>query len=189
MAISYFLLEINRFCYHHIRSDACPDTRENATVSFSSKMCVFWPSGKKNKQCTVLHEIRNRRQDTSFWYYMTISDIQLVQSRRFSIIYQHPLRPFLLFFLLTSWRALQSYRPYLKCRDPSWGNDWSHNPSIRRSPSRGLPGFSSAVWKMPGDLCTAPGILSLAYMWLTQHSKQSLWQRTRTGAGGTATLA
>ena len=37
--------------------------------------------------------------------------------------------PFLISFLLPSWRAVQSYRPHLEERDPILGDDWSHNPS------------------------------------------------------------
>ena len=68
-------------------------------------------------------------------------------------------RPFLNSFLIPSWRALRTYRPHLEERDPIWGDDWSHNPFIRRSPSWGFLGFSSAVRQMPRDLCTAPGSL------------------------------
>ena len=37
--------------------------------------------------------------------------------------------PFVLSFLLPSWRAVRSYQPYLEERDPIWGDDWSHSPS------------------------------------------------------------
>ena len=37
-------------------------------------------------------------------------------------------------------------------RDPIWGDDWSHSPFIRWSPSWGFLGFSSAVRQMPGDV-------------------------------------
>ena len=55
-----------------------------------------------------------------------------------------------------------SYRPHLEERDPIWGDDWLHSPFIRRSPSWGFLGFSSALRQMPGDLCTAPRIISLS---------------------------
>ena len=57
-------------------------------------------------------------------------------------------------FLLPSWRAVWSYRLHLEKRDPIWGNDWSS--------SWGFPGFSTDLRQMPGDLCTAPGIISLS---------------------------
>ena len=71
----------------------------------------------------------------------------------------YPPCPFLLSFLLLSWRALRSYRPHLETKDPIWGDDWSHSLH-RRSPSWSFPEFSSAVRQMPGDLCTAPVIIS-----------------------------
>jgi len=48
---------------------------------------------------------------------------------------------------------------------------------------------------MPGDLCTAPMIISLSPLSLATDitdmtlGASSLWLGTRTGAGGTATLA
>ena len=56
------------------------------------------------------------------------------------------------------------FLPHLEERDPIWGNDLSHSPFIRRSPSWGFMGFSSAVRQMPGDLCTAPRIISLSLL-------------------------
>ena len=44
---------------------------------------------------------------------------------------------------------------------------------------------------MPGDLSTAPGIISLSSLSLTTDvtlEASDLWLGTRTGAGGTATL-
>ena len=105
-----------------------------------------------------------------------------------------PSHPFLDSFLLTSWRAVRSYRPHLEERDLIWGEDWSHGPFIRRSPSWGFLGFSSAVRQMPGDLCTAPRIISLSPLSLATDltdetlGASGLWLGTRTGAGGTATL-
>ena len=55
-------------------------------------------------------------------------------------------------FLLPSWRNLRSYRHHLEEWDPIWGDDWSHSPFIRRSPSWGFQGFSSAVNQMPGSV-------------------------------------
>ena len=69
------------------------------------------------------------------------------------------LRPFLNPFLLPSWRAVRSYWPHLEERDLIWGDDWWHSPFIRRSPSWGFLGVSSAVRQMSGDLCTAPRII------------------------------
>ena len=103
-------------------------------------------------------------------------------------------RPFLNPFLLPSWRAVRSYKPRLEERDPTWGDDWSHSSFIRRSPSWGFLGFSSAVRQMPGDLYTAPRIISLSHLSLATDVTDStlgasgLWLGTRTGAGGTATL-
>ena len=77
----------------------------------------------------------------------------------------HITRAYLSFFLsllLPFWRAVRSYRPHLEGRDPIWGDDWSQSPFIRWSPSWGFLGFSSAVRQMPGDLYTAPRIISLS---------------------------
>ena len=42
---------------------------------------------------------------------------------------------------------------------------------------------------MPGNLCTAPRIISLSpYVTDTTLAKSGLWLETRTGAGGTATI-
>ena len=55
-------------------------------------------------------------------------------------------------------------------------------------------GFSSAVRQMPGDLCTAPKIISLSPLSLVTDvtdatlGTSGLWLDIRTGAGGTATL-
>ena len=55
-------------------------------------------------------------------------------------------------------------------------------------------GVSSAVRQMPGDLCTAPRIISLSPLSLATDvtdatlGASGLWLGTRTGAGGTATL-
>ena len=70
--------------------------------------------------------------------------------------------PFLPSFLLPSWRAVRSYRPHLEERDPIRGDDRSHSPFIRRSPSWGFLRISSVVRQMPGDLCTANKIISLS---------------------------
>ena len=51
---------------------------------------------------------------------------------------------------------------HLEVRDPIRGNDWSHSPFIRRSPSWRFPRFSSAVRQMSGDLDTVPRIISLS---------------------------
>ena len=63
---------------------------------------------------------------------------------------------------------------------------------IRRSPSWDFLGVSSAVKQMPGYLCTAPGILSLSPLSLTD--RRDTWGKwllasNRIGARGTATLA
>ena len=58
-------------------------------------------------------------------------------------------------FRLPSSRAVRSYQPHLEERDPISGDDWSHIPFIRRSPSWGFPGLSSAVSQKPGSLSTA----------------------------------
>ena len=98
-------------------------------------------------------------------------------------------------FLLPSWCAVRSYRPHLEERDPIWGGHWSHSPYIRRSPSWGFLGFSSAVRQMTGDLYTAPRIISLSPLSLASDvtdatlGASGLWLGTRTGAGGTFTLS
>ena len=97
-------------------------------------------------------------------------------------------RPLLSSFLLPSWRNMRSNRPHLEERDPIWGDNWSHSPFIRLSPSWSFLGFSSAVIQMPGNLCTAPRIISLATdVTNATLGASGLWLGTRTGAGGTAT--
>ena len=89
---------------------------------------------------------------------------------------------------------LTYYRPHMEGRDPIWGDDWSHSPFIRQSPSWGFLGFISAVRQMPGDLCTTPRIISLSPLSLATDVTDAtlgvsgIWLGTRTGAGGTATL-
>ena len=94
--------------------------------------------------------------------------------------------------------------PFLTCyailltsfegKDSIWGDDWSHSPFIWRSPSWGFLGVFSAVRQMPGDLCTAPRIISLSPLSLATDVTDAtlgacgLWLGTRTGAGGTVTL-
>ena len=69
-----------------------------------------------------------------------------------------------------------------------------NSPFIRRSPSWGIPGFSSVIRQM-SDLCTAPGNISLSPLSLATDvtdmtlRASGLWLGTQTGAGGTATLA
>ena len=65
-------------------------------------------------------------------------------------------------FLLPSWRAVWSYWPQLEVRNPIWGNEWSHSPLIKRSPSWVFPGLSSAIRQLPRDLCTVPRSISLS---------------------------
>ena len=102
---------------------------------------------------------------------------------------------FLNSFLLHSWRAMQSYRPHLEERNPIWGSDWSHSPFIRRYPSWGFLGYSSAVRQIPGDLCTALRTISLSPLSLATDvtdatfGASGLGLGNRTGAAGTATLA
>ena len=54
-------------------------------------------------------------------------------------------------------------------------------------------GFSSTVRQMPGNLCTAPRIITLSPLSLATDvtaatlGASDLWLGTRTGAGGTAT--
>ena len=70
------------------------------------------------------------------------------------------------------------------------------HPCICRFPNWGFPRLSSAVREMPGDLCTANrGVISLSPLSLASDVTEmtlgasGLWLGTRTGAGGTATLA
>ena len=69
-----------------------------------------------------------------------------------------------------------------------------HSLFTRQSPSWSFLGFSSAVRQMPGDMCTAPGIISLSPLSLATYVTDAtlvasgLWLGTRTGAGGTDTL-
>ena len=102
---------------------------------------------------------------------------------------------FLHSLLLSSWYAVRSYRFHLEVRDPIWGDDCSHSPFNRRFPSWGFQGFSSDVRQMRGDLCTAPEIISSSPLSLATDvidvtlGASGLCLGTRTGAGGTATLA
>ena len=106
-----------------------------------------------------------------------------------------PLHPFPASCLLPSWHAVRSDWPQLDEKDPIWGDDWLHSSFIRRSPSSGFPGFSSAVRQLPGDLCTASGIISLSPLSLAIDvtdatlGTSDLQLGTRTGPGGIATLA
>ena len=100
---------------------------------------------------------------TFIWFFRSIWFFKLyynMNNLKFAMRYS--VRPFLISFLFPSWRAVRSYRPHLEERDPVWGNDWSHSPFIWRSSSGGFLGFSSAVRQMPGNLCTAPRIISLS---------------------------
>ena len=59
--------------------------------------------------------------------------------------------------------------------------------STAHSPTWGFLGFSSSVRQMPGDLRTAPRIISLSPLSLATDvtDASGLWLGTRTGAGGT----
>ena len=65
-------------------------------------------------------------------------------------------------FLLPFWLLVRFHWPHLEERGHIWGDDWSHSPFIRPSPSWGFPRFSSAVRQIPEDLCIAPGIIPLS---------------------------
>ena len=94
-------------------------------------------------------------------------------------------------FFLPSWRAVQFYRPHLEVRDPIWGDDWSHSPFIRRSPSWGFQGFSPAVMQIP-DLCTTPVFILLLPLSLATDvtlGAIGYWLGTRKGSVGTVILA
>ena len=101
--------------------------------------------------------------------------------------------PFLNSFFVLSWCAMRSYWPHLGVGTPFEAMT-AHSPFIRRSPSWGFLGFSSAVRQMPGDLCTDPRIISLSPLSLATDvtnvtlGASGLWLGTRTGASGTATL-
>ena len=80
---------------------------------------------------------------------------------------------------------------HFEVRDTIWSNDRLHSLHKMVSYLR----FSSAIRKMPGDLCTAPGIISLSpYHYPINvtdvtFGASGLWLGTQTGAGGTTTLA
>ena len=100
---------------------------------------------------------------------------------------------------------LVSPSPFLTCcaiLPTSFGGKGPHlrrwlvaQPLHQTSSSWGFLGFSSAVRQMPGDLCTAPRIISLSLLSLATDvtdatlGASGLWLGTRTGAAGTATLA
>ena len=103
-------------------------------------------------------------------------------------------RPFFISFTVPPWRAVRSYRPHLEERYPF------EVMTSRTAPSSDgflaeISGFSSALRQMPGELCTAPRIISLSPLSLATditeatHGTSSIWLRTRTGAGGNAILA
>ena len=98
------------------------------------------------------------------------------------------------FFLIPNFSLHDVLCDHLEERDPIWGDDWSHSPFIRRSPSWGFLGFSTAVRQMPGYLCTASRTISLSPLSLATDltdetlGASGLWLGTRTGADGTATL-
>ena len=46
-----------------------------------------------------------------------------LQALQATDVTENPPHPFLLPFLLPSWRAVRSYRPHLEERDPIWGDD------------------------------------------------------------------
>jgi hypothetical protein len=89
---------------------------------------------------------------------------------------------------------VRSYRPHLEEKDPIWDDDRSHSRTIRRSPSWGFLGFSSAVRQIPGTLCTAPRIISLSPLSLATAMTHAtlgasgIWLGTRTWTADTATL-
>ena len=58
---------------------------------------------------------------------ITCSLVTLSEYFIFFIRGNHPARRFLNSILLSAWRAVRSYRPNLKERDPIWGDDRSHN--------------------------------------------------------------
>ena len=103
----------------------------------------------------------------------------------------NPPNPFLISFLLPSWRAVRSLRPHLEERDSIWGDDWSSDGLLAKV----FLEFSSAVRQMPGDRFTAPRIISLSPLSLATDvtdatlGASGLWLGTQAGAGGTATLA
>ena len=100
----------------------------------------------------------------------------------------------LFFYGITKCRSMHSLIGNFRRMRTIWGDDWSHSPFIRRSPSWGFLGFSSAVRQMPGDLYTAPRIISLSSLSLATDVTDAtlvasgLWLGTRTEARGTATL-
>ena len=72
--------------------------------------------------------------------------------------------------------------PHLEVRDSIWGDDWSHCPFIRRSLSEVFHSCKANARRSvhsPRDHFIAILIIS------DRHD----WRRTRSGAGGTATLA
>ena len=90
--------------------------------------------------------------------------------------------------LLPSWRAVRSYWPHLEERDSIWGNDCSHSPFIRWSPSWGFPQLKTNARRSvhtPGFNFIITLIISDRRDWrdtrgnwpLTKNPNRSWWHR------------
>ena len=148
------------------------------TIAFLNFLC----SSKKSIPFKYVWSIRKSSSDNENSLQLFSAKSRLQGNRALPI----------LSFLLAPWCAVRSNQPHLEERDPIWGDDWSHSPFIRWSPNWGFPGFSLAVRQMPGDLCTAPGIIILSPLSLVTDvtfGASGHWLGTRIGAGAIATLA
>ena len=87
---------------------------------------------------TLLHYF-----STKYWFQQTTSRKFWINCKFLNNGSMNTLsRPFLISFLLPSWRAVRYCRPHLEERGLIRGDDWSHSTFIRRSPSWGFLGFS-----------------------------------------------
>ena len=98
-------------------------------------------------------------------WYISLIDYMYLSMRRGAR--PHP-------FLLPFWRAVLTYRPI-------WGEDCLHSHFIRQSPSWGYPEFSSVVMQIPGDICTAAGIICDRCDWRDTRGKWPLARNPHRG--------
>ena len=111
---------------------------------------------------------------------------------------RHSIRPPpVLSFFVPTWRVERFYWPHLEVEDPIFKAMTDRTAFIRWSPSWGLPGSPSTVRLMPGDLCPAPGIISLSPLsladrrdwcysqgkWYLSRNTDSNWLHRRTSIG------
>ena len=91
----------------------------------------------------------------------------------FKLIY--PLSSFLTSVFLHLCRPVRSYWRHLEERDPIWGNDWPHSLHHKVSQLK-IPGLSSAIRKISGNLCTVPELALVSPLSLSDwRDALSIW--------------